>query len=107
MPWFSLNHMTADDSQALYHYIRSLEPLGDPAPDSLLPGEAPPPPYVDFILEWQSNRLVDEVADPRHQSHDNATMTIAVIRAYSINDRGLVTVIPPSADSASYPHSVH
>ncbi|RCV90846.1 hypothetical protein [Billgrantia montanilacus] len=51
MPWFNLNEMSREDSSALYHYIRSFETLGEPAPPYLPPGETPPAPYVDFILE--------------------------------------------------------
>lgn len=51
MPWFNLNHMTEEDSAALYHYIRSLGQPGAPAPQALPPGETPPPPYVDFVMD--------------------------------------------------------
>ncbi len=51
MPWFNLNAMSAEDASALYHYIRSFESLGEPAPVYLPPGETPPVPYVSFVLE--------------------------------------------------------
>jgi len=35
----------AGDLRALYHYIRSLGPVGDPAPAFLPPDRVPPRPY--------------------------------------------------------------
>lgn len=51
MPWFNLNAMSDEDASALYHYIRAFESQGEPAPAYLPPGETPPVPYVDFVLE--------------------------------------------------------
>jgi hypothetical protein len=48
MPWFVLQHMTDADLGAIYHYVRSLEPAGEPAPAYLPPEQEPPPPYVLF-----------------------------------------------------------
>jgi mono/diheme cytochrome c family protein len=48
MPWFVLQHMTDADLGAIYHYVRSLGPAGEPAPAYLPPEQEPPPPYVLF-----------------------------------------------------------
>lgn len=48
MPWFSLRDMKEQDLRAMYQFIRSLGPQGEPAPDYLPPGKEPPMPYVQF-----------------------------------------------------------
>ena len=48
MPWFNVRAMTPDDLRAMYRYIRSLGPAGQPAPAYLPPGKKPPQPYVAF-----------------------------------------------------------
>ncbi|MDX1431369.1 MAG: cytochrome c [Gammaproteobacteria bacterium] len=48
MPWFNLRHMTDDDLRSVYRYVRSLEPLGSPAPAYVPPEQTPPPPFVQF-----------------------------------------------------------
>jgi hypothetical protein len=48
MPWFNLNTMTEEDLRAMYQYINSLEPKGEPAPAYLPPDQEPPPPYIQF-----------------------------------------------------------
>lgn len=50
MPWFSLNQWSDADLRALYQYIRSLEPVGQPAPPYLPPDQQPKPPYIQWIL---------------------------------------------------------
>ena len=50
MPDFGLRAMAAQDRRALYRFIRSLGPTGQPAPDFLPPGEAPRAPYVQWVL---------------------------------------------------------
>ncbi len=45
MPWWSLRATSDEDLRAMYRYIRSLQPLGNPAPAFLPPGEAPQRPY--------------------------------------------------------------
>jgi mono/diheme cytochrome c family protein len=46
MPWFNLNHWTEPDLRAFYQYVRSLGPVGKPAPEYLPPDKAPPPPFL-------------------------------------------------------------
>ncbi len=48
MPWFNLIPMSDDDLRAIYRYVRTLQPLGDPAPSYVPPDEEPPPPFVQF-----------------------------------------------------------
>jgi mono/diheme cytochrome c family protein len=45
MPWWSLRETSEDDLRAMYRYIRSLAPLGEPAPAFLPPDQMPPRPY--------------------------------------------------------------
>ncbi len=48
MPSFSLNQMTGEDLRAVYSFVRQLQPLGDPAPDYVPPGQQPSTPVVVF-----------------------------------------------------------
>lgn len=48
MPWFVLRDMADDDLRAVYHFVRSLGPAGEPAPAYLPPEHAPKHPYVQF-----------------------------------------------------------
>jgi mono/diheme cytochrome c family protein len=50
MPWYELRAMPDDDLRALYRYIRTLSPIGDPAPAYLPPGTEPPPPVFKLVL---------------------------------------------------------
>jgi mono/diheme cytochrome c family protein len=45
MPWWSLRDTSDEDLRAMYRYIRSLTPVGPPAPSFLPPEQAPPRPY--------------------------------------------------------------
>ena len=45
MPWWSLRDTNDEDLKAMYHYIRSLKPVGKPAPDVLPPDKMPARPY--------------------------------------------------------------
>ena len=49
MPWFNLREMSDRDLIALYRYVRSLGPAGDPAPAAAGPGEPVATPYFDFV----------------------------------------------------------
>jgi mono/diheme cytochrome c family protein len=49
MPWFNLNRMTDEDLRAVYQFIRSLGPAGEPAPSYLPPDQEPPPPYFTQV----------------------------------------------------------
>jgi mono/diheme cytochrome c family protein len=48
MPWFNVRDMSERDVRAIYRYIRSLGPAGDPAPAWVPPERAPGGPYVQF-----------------------------------------------------------
>jgi mono/diheme cytochrome c family protein len=49
MPWFSLRDMSDTDLLAIYRFIRSLGPAGDPAPAAAAPGVEVATPYIDFV----------------------------------------------------------
>ena len=48
MPWFTLNEMKESDLRAIYQFVRSLGPVGDPAPAFVPPDQEPSPPYALF-----------------------------------------------------------
>lgn len=48
MPWYILREMTEQDLQAIYRFIRSLGPAGEPAPAFVPPDQEPPKPYIVF-----------------------------------------------------------
>lgn len=50
MPDFAVRDMTEDDRRAIYRFVRSLGPAGQPAPDALPPGRTPPAPYFGLVL---------------------------------------------------------
>lgn len=50
MPFWVINRMGKGDLRAVYHYIRSLGPSGDPAPEFVPPGQEPKTPYVQFPM---------------------------------------------------------
>ena len=50
MPYFSLNALAEADARAIYRYIRSLGPVGVPAPKFVPADKEPPQPYVQFPM---------------------------------------------------------
>jgi mono/diheme cytochrome c family protein len=50
MPDFAVRDMTEEDRLALFRFIQSLGPGGEPVPAYLPPGQVPPMPYVEFKL---------------------------------------------------------
>jgi hypothetical protein len=50
MPWVNFRHKSDRDLLALYRYIKSLGPAGEPAPPYLPPDQAPNPPYFDLVV---------------------------------------------------------
>jgi mono/diheme cytochrome c family protein len=46
MPWMNINRMSEPDVRAIYRYITSLGPGGEPMPAPLAPGEEPTTPYI-------------------------------------------------------------
>ena len=48
MPWFSLHRMTDADLRGIHRFIRSLGPVGEPAPAYVPPSQEPRPPFVSF-----------------------------------------------------------
>ena len=49
MPWFNLREMTDRDLIAMYRFIRTLGPAGEPAPAAAEPGVAVMTPYIEFV----------------------------------------------------------
>jgi mono/diheme cytochrome c family protein len=49
MPWFNLRDMADHDLVAMYRFIRSLGPAGEPAPRAAGPGEPVATPYFEFV----------------------------------------------------------
>lgn len=49
MPWFNVRSMSESDLRAMYAYIRSLGPAGEPAPAALPPGQKPNTPAIDAV----------------------------------------------------------
>jgi mono/diheme cytochrome c family protein len=50
MPDFAVRDMSEDDRRAIYRFVRSLGPAGDPAPAYLPPGTRPEPPFFELVL---------------------------------------------------------
>jgi mono/diheme cytochrome c family protein len=50
MPDFTVRELSEEDRRALYRFIASLGPTGQPAPAYLPPGQRPPPPYFQLVL---------------------------------------------------------
>jgi hypothetical protein len=50
MPWYSLNAMSTDDLRAMYAFVRSLGPAGEPAPPAQSPDELPNSPTVNWPM---------------------------------------------------------
>lgn len=48
MPWASLHHMSDEDLAALYNFIASLGPAGEPAPPAVSPDNEPLTAYIDM-----------------------------------------------------------
>lgn len=48
MPWFNVRDMTEQDQRALYRFVRSLGPAGEPAPAYVPPSREPKGPVVAF-----------------------------------------------------------
>lgn len=48
MPWTILNSLSDEDSRAMYAYIKSLGPAGNPMPAFVPPGETPKTPFLNL-----------------------------------------------------------
>jgi mono/diheme cytochrome c family protein len=49
MPWFTLAKFGDDDLRAIYRYISSLGPAGQPAPAFVAPGDTVTTPFIVFV----------------------------------------------------------
>ena len=54
MVWQNLRTLTPADRHAIYLFIRSLGPAGQPAPHNLPPSEEPHTPYIDLRVRGPS-----------------------------------------------------
>lgn len=50
MPDFAVRAMTADDRRAIYRFVRSLGPGGQPAPAFVPPDQTAQPPYFELVM---------------------------------------------------------
>ena|SRR5437879_4219588 len=50
MPWWSVRETTEPDLRAMYRYIKSLGPAGEPAQPYLPPDKEPRPPYIQYPM---------------------------------------------------------
>jgi mono/diheme cytochrome c family protein len=50
MPWFTLHAMTNEDLRAMYRFVRSLGPAGEPAPAYVPPNETAQGPTIRFPM---------------------------------------------------------
>lgn len=50
MPDFQVRAISEEDRRAIYHFVKSLGPTGQAAPDYLPPGQTPPAPYFTLVL---------------------------------------------------------
>lgn len=48
MPWFSLREMQEADLRAFYRFVKTLGPVGNPAPAYVPPGQTPNGPFAQF-----------------------------------------------------------
>lgn len=64
MPDFNVRDMSEDDRRAIYRFVRSLGPAGEPAPAYLPPGRKPAPPYFELVLEEAPAAGVAAVSAP-------------------------------------------
>jgi mono/diheme cytochrome c family protein len=48
MPWYVLRDLSDSDLIAMYQFIKSLGPAGEPMPKYVPPGHTPTGPYIDF-----------------------------------------------------------
>jgi hypothetical protein len=46
MPWMNVNRMSEQDARALYKFIHSLGPGGEPSRETVPPGQTPKTPYI-------------------------------------------------------------
>lgn len=49
MPWFALRDMSDEDLLAIYRFVRSLGPAGEPVPAAVAPGQPVATPVIEFF----------------------------------------------------------
>lgn len=58
MPWFNLKEMTDADLKAVYAFVRSLGPAGQPMPAYVAPGGKVTTPYFVFVPQQAAQQPV-------------------------------------------------
>jgi hypothetical protein len=48
MPWFNVRFMTETDQRAVYQFVKSLGPAGEPAPEYVAPGKPTNRMFIPF-----------------------------------------------------------
>ena len=56
MPWFNLREFSDRDLVAIYRFVRSLGPAGEPAPQAVAPGIPVATPFIEFVPK-QADRV--------------------------------------------------
>jgi hypothetical protein len=64
MPWHNVKSMSERDARAIYHYIRTLRPLGQPAPLPVGPEVEPETPYFLFVPQHMERLGAQPAAAP-------------------------------------------
>jgi len=49
MPWFNVHAMSDQDQRAIYRFVKSLGPAGEPAPDYVPPGKMAKNKFIVFL----------------------------------------------------------
>jgi predicted ester cyclase/mono/diheme cytochrome c family protein len=70
MPWFTLNEMEETDLRAIYQFVRSLGPMGEPAPSFVPPDQEPNHPYALFPSPASSGREIKELVLQMYKEFD-------------------------------------
>lgn len=65
MPWFTLAELDDADLRAVYRYVRSLGPAGEPAPAYVAPGGKVTTPFIVFVPQMPVLPGVAKVARER------------------------------------------
>lgn len=63
MPWFNLARMTDADLDAIYRYLKSAGPAGQPAPAAIAPGQPIPTAHIVFVPQPPGGTVQVTAAD--------------------------------------------
>jgi len=65
MPWWALHETDAEDLRAMYQFIKSLGPPGEPAPAPLPADRKPAPPYMHWPAIFPHGAILRVITSPR------------------------------------------